>query len=230
MSAPVYRKRETAATPLPTTSHVAIYHPLFASPEADMTLRSLEGTLYRVPSYTLRTTSGLFETMFRLPQPAKHNNNQDRCLNSDECADPKEEILDVYESDRVLAHILSLISGLSTPKWKEFGEVEQVLTVAEKWDTPGPISIIRSALASPRFLSKHALRVYALAKHFNWDYEAKLASTHTLSLNLHDPVYSSQLCEMSSKDLLPLLDLHRQRRDRFRELLNSPERFTAGNR
>lgn len=228
MSAPVYKKRETAATSLPTTSHGFVYHPQFSSPEADMTLRSFEGTLYRVSSYTLRTTSGLFQTMFCLPQPVKRNRSH--CLHSDECAESDEQILDVYEENCVLVRILSLMSGLPTPKWETFEELEKVLITADKWDTPGPISIIRSVLTSPHFLSKHSLRIYALAKHFNWEFEAKLASTHTLSLNLNDPSHSLQLCEMSSKDLLPLLNLHRQRRDRFWELLNSPERFTAGNR
>ncbi|KAH9475535.1 hypothetical protein JR316_0012650 [Psilocybe cubensis] len=203
------------------------YHNAFSDPDADAVLRSYQGTLYRVHSYTLRTTSGLFETMFTLPQPNSRH--------SSDCEEPSmskinlPSVLDVYESDFVLERLLRLLTGLPLPRWNSIEEIERVLTVAEKWDTPGPISTMRYALSSHQFLQSHPLKCYMLATHFGWDAEAKLASTHTLTLNLNDKIHSSVIDQMTSKDLLPLLDLHRKRRDMFRELLNSPERFAAGN-
>ena len=45
------------------------FHPEFSSPDADVILASKEAKLYfRVPAFTLKTTSGFFETMFSLPQ------------------------------------------------------------------------------------------------------------------------------------------------------------------
>ncbi len=45
------------------------FHPDFASEEADVILACKESELYfRVPSFTLRSTSGFFATMFTLPQ------------------------------------------------------------------------------------------------------------------------------------------------------------------
>lgn len=188
MAAPCYTKIDTA---LLTRSVVGSkkFHPEFSFPDADVILRSFEGTLYRIHSYTLRTTSGLFSTMFSLPQP---------------------EEIPIYESDFVLERLLRLLA-------------------AEKWDTPGPIASIRSALTCPRLLTSDPLRLYVLAKHFDWNEEAKLASTHTLKLNLHDPIHAPTLARLSSKDLLPLLNLHRKRRDMFKRLIDSPERFAAGN-
>jgi len=44
------------------------FHPLFASPEGDVVLSARGGrTYFRVHSYTLKTTSGFFRTMYNLP-------------------------------------------------------------------------------------------------------------------------------------------------------------------
>ncbi|KIM35439.1 hypothetical protein M413DRAFT_32470 [Hebeloma cylindrosporum] len=207
--------------PIPNVIHIRgsnapapVYHALFSLSDADFVIRSLQGTLYRIHSYTLRITSGFFESMFSLPQPKNS-------LISD--------VLDVYEDDFPLELLLKMIIGLPIPRWKSLCDLARVLALAEKWDTPGPLSIMRNALTAPQFLHDHPLSCYSLATHFDWKEEAKIASTHTLTLNLSDPSYSLILGEMSSKDVLPLLDLHQKRRNMFRELLDSPERFAAGN-
>jgi len=205
-------------------SSTSKYHHLFSVPDADVVLRSAQGTLYRVHSYILRSTSGLFDTMFSLPQPkSKHSDGLP-------ITNRYPDILDVYEDDFPMERVLCLMSGLPIPKWDTISELERTLYLAEKWDTPGPISNLRPSIASHRFLQQNPLRCYVLATHFGWAQEAKLASTHTLSLNLYDPMHESDIDQLSSKYLLPLLKLHRRRRDMFRELLNSPERFAAGNR
>lgn len=223
MAAPSYSKAIPVHVAAPIRSQK--YHPDFSLPDADIILRSLEGTLYRVHSYTLRTTSGLFYTMFNLPQPmkiAEHDVRGSRGLRLEE--------IPIYEPDFVLERILRLICGLPVPPWESYDVLECVLTVAEKWDTPGPITIIRAALTSPQFLDSDPLRLYAIATHFEWKEEAKIASKKTLKLDLHDASYAPMLEGLASKDLLSLLNLHRRRRDKFKELLDSPERFAAGNR
>lgn len=207
-----------------TANPVSMYHPLFSDPDAEVVLRSTQGTLYRVFLFTLRTTSGFFETMFSLPQPAD-------CVGDGRISKADlQTVLDTYEPDFALERLLKLISGLAISKWENIDDLERVLILAEKWDTPGPIAHMRYALNSHHLLQNHPLKCYMLAKHFGWEAEAKLASTHTLTLNLLDSIHTPILDQMSSKDLLPLLNLHRRRRDTFRELLNSPERFAAGNR
>ncbi|KAF8660103.1 hypothetical protein AX16_001661 [Volvariella volvacea WC 439] len=228
MAAPAYTSK-IEATPLaplppfpdPPSYSPPKYHPLFDDPDADVVLRSLEGTLYCVHSYILRNASGLFSTMFELPQPLKHGIEMG-CFSAPEIA--------VYEPDSVLERLLRMVCGLAVPLWESYDDVERVLAIAEKWDAPGPIAIIRSALMSPKFLKADPLRLYALARHFGWKEQAKLAATESLTMALHDPEHTAQLERLSSKDLLPLLNLHRRRRDMFKELVDSPERFTAGNR
>jgi hypothetical protein len=182
-------------------------------------LRSDEGTLFYVHSYTLRNASGLFSTIFTLPQPL----NDTTTLN-----EPVE--IPIYETDAVATPLLRLLYGLPVPPWSSYDAIERVLFVAEKWDTPGPVTYIRDALMAPRFLNYDPLRLYALAKHFEWDDEAKAAAKLTLGLDLRDEMYRETLNRFTAKELMPLSKLRRERREKFRELLNSPERFTAGNR
>jgi len=210
MAAPNCITKDVVPAPqLPT------FHPRFAAPNADVVLRSNEGTLYRIHSHTLRSSSGLFRSMLSLPQP--------------ETDLPEAGYIPIHEPDAVLERLLLLLCGLPIPKWESYDEIERVLTLAENLDCPGPISMIRLAVTSPELLMSDPLHLYAISVHFGWKSEAKLASTHTLSLDLYDIAHAPALNRLSSKDLLPLLALHRARRDQFKVLIDSDERFAAGN-
>lgn len=213
------------------TSCKSSYHPLFSSSNGDVVLRSTEGTLYRLHSYTLRASSGLFDTMFSLPQPKICRLSHDYHYSTSGDVRLSPDILDVYEADFPMAEVLKLIYGILTPlRTSSFDEIEAILTLAEKWDTQGVIAVLRPVFGSPQFLDHHSIRCYVLARHYGWDHEARLASTRTLTLNLYEPIHAHLLDQLSSKDLRLLLNLHQKRRDMFRQLLNSPERFPAGNR
>jgi hypothetical protein len=192
-------------------------HPDFTTPDADVVLRSEEGTLFFIHSCILRNASGLFSTMFTLPQPFDDNPNR-----------PAE--IPIYESDATTIPLLRLLCGLPITPWQSYDVAERVLYLAEKWDTPGPIAYIREVLVEQRFLESDPLRLYVLAMHFEWKEEARRAATLTLGLDLQDKRYNETLDRLTTKELIPLLTLRRRRKELFRELLNSPERFTAGNR
>lgn len=189
------------------------FHPVFNSPDADVILCSSEGTLYRVPSYTLRTTSGLFRTMLELPQGASTR---------------QDEPIPIDEKDKVLERLLRMISGLEIPRWESYEDVESVISIAENWDATGPLAIIRSAITAPLFLAD-PLRLYAIAAHFGWEEEAKLASKHSLTLSIYDKEHQAILQRIPPKPLLTLLNFHRRRRDEFKALIDSQEQFNAGN-
>ncbi|KAJ7107002.1 hypothetical protein C8R44DRAFT_805089 [Mycena epipterygia] len=189
------------------------YHPAFSS-EADIVLQSAEGTLYRIHSYTLRTTSGLFRTMLSLPPPTGGH-----------MAEP----IAIHEPDAVADPLLRLMCGLATDPWHSYDQLESVVFLAEKWDAPGPLAAVRTALSGHRWLTAAPLRIYALAAHFGWRAELALASKHTLALDLFTPVHAETLSSLPPAALLALLRLHRGRRDALRTALDSPERFVAGN-
>lgn len=169
-------------------------------------------------SHTLGAGSGLFETILSLPQAKTHASCDDS------------EVVPVYEPDVVLDPFLRLLCHVAVAPCKTYDDLERLLMVAEKWDAQGAITSLREELACSRFLASDPLRVYVLAKHFAWKEEANLAATQTLRLDLREPDHYSALAELPSHELLPLLKLHRTRRELFKTLLDSSARFTVGNR
>ncbi|KAJ7027707.1 hypothetical protein C8F04DRAFT_1113919 [Mycena alexandri] len=206
LKAPAH-EQHTLDAPLP-------YHSAFADSDAEIVLASSEGTLYRVHAYTLRTTSGIFKTLLSLPPPPGGHGV---------------EPIPIDEPDKVLEPLLCLMCGLPTPPWNSLDDLSAVLTLAQNWGALGPIALLRPALTAHRFLAANPIHVYALATHFGWRAEAQFASTHTLSLDLLDPKHADSLGCMPAVATIALLRLHRTRRDALSALLNSPERFLAGN-
>ncbi|KAF7296400.1 BTB domain-containing protein [Mycena chlorophos] len=194
------------------------YHPSFDDEFADVVLQSLEGTLYRVHSFVLRTTSGFFRTMLSLPQPPAPDGK------------PHHAEIPVGEHDAVLERVLRMLCGLEIPRWTSFDELESALELIEKWDTPGPLSFIRTALPAPMF-ADDPLRVYLLATRFGWQEETDSALVQTLKLDLLAPAseFESMLCRLSSRSLLKLITFHERCKTRFRTALDGTELFAAGN-
>ncbi|KAK7443535.1 hypothetical protein VKT23_015708 [Stygiomarasmius scandens] len=244
------------------------YHPLFDSSYADIVLSSSDDVLYRIHSYTLRHASGFFRTMFSLPQPkcpSVDRNSED----SEEVSEP--EPIRTHETSYILTLFLLLLSGKPCPVIPSWGSptsqaklqatnsgnlsccdvIERVLSLAEIWDAPGPISFIRMGITSPTLLATEPVRIYAFACHFGWSEARDVAAQRTLTLDLlreeepskdegkgagmdvgSAPMTSSiqkSLECLTSRDLLALLNLRKRRIDTFRMLLNSPVRFSAGN-
>ena len=138
-----------------TTGKTQGYHPHFSSPDADIILRSTEGTLFRVHSYALRTTSGLFQTIFSLPQPkppAPLPDEREKSTHSTQSPSPSLTI-PIYEPAHLLSYILPLITGKAPPQALHslsLPTLTRLLFLAEKWDAPGPISQIRNAINGSR--------------------------------------------------------------------------------
>jgi hypothetical protein len=179
-----------------------------------------------VHSKTLRNSSGLFNTIFSLPQPLKGEGLS--TTGRENKNEPAE--IPTYESDSVLVPLLRLLYSLPLPGWDSYDAIEQLLFVAEKWDTPRLITFFRGVLMASPFLKHNPLRLYAIAKHFGWEEEAKIATTLTLGLDLRDEVYKETLERLTTKELMPLMRLRIIRTERFKELLDSPQLFAAGNR
>ncbi|KIM91287.1 hypothetical protein PILCRDRAFT_810542 [Piloderma croceum F 1598] len=188
------------------------YDPLFASSDGDFVLRSSDGKQFRIHAFTLRTASEFFRTMLSLPQGSEVNDS-----------------IALDEPSNVIGPLLRMISGMEIPKWESYDEIEGVLEAAHKYDMAGPISVMRVILISPRFLAE-PLRLYVMAIRFDWPEEAKLAAEQSLALSIHDTKYLSLLEQIPSRPLLKLLDLHRKRKDGFRNLIHDLDRFIPGNR
>ncbi|KAH7923414.1 hypothetical protein BV22DRAFT_1036347 [Leucogyrophana mollusca] len=180
-------------------------HPQFASPDADVILGAKDRTLFRVHSYTLKTTSGWFRALFSLPQRATTPSTP--------------EVIHLEEDAFTLESLLRMICGLPINLLSSYDEVDSLLFAAEKYDMPGPASLIRILVMTPPLLDQ-PLRLYAAASRFGWESEAKHASAQTLTLNIHAPEYRPTLRKLDTDAVLNLFQLHRDRREGLRRRLD----------
>jgi len=214
------------------TSHGPKFHPLFTF-DADVVLGSRDGVLFRVPSTTLRMTSAWFRTMFTLPQgspPASSRlrNNHQRDINGDASTPTLTsdvEVIGLAEDACTLESLLRMICGLEIPTLDTWDAVEPVLYAAEKYEMPGPASIVRALLRTPVFADE-PLRLYAAACHFGWAEDVRTASTRSLSVDLHHSSNRTALLRLRTADLLTLFDLHHARREQFRLRIAQPPFLT----
>jgi hypothetical protein len=201
------------------------YHPLFSF-DADVVLGSHDSVLFRVPSTTLKMTSAWFRTMFTLPQgspPSSRSQSQRDPFANTAATGPSTaapaadtEIISLDEDERTLEPLLRMICGLEISTLDTWDAVEPVLYAAEKYEMPGPASIVRALLRTPAF-SDEPLRLYAAACHFGWAEDARTASTRSLSVNLYDAKNRPALLRLRTADLLALFELHHERRKQFRQ-------------
>ncbi|KIY71139.1 hypothetical protein CYLTODRAFT_346552 [Cylindrobasidium torrendii FP15055 ss-10] len=178
-------------------------HPLFN--DGDVTLASKDGVLFRVHMHTLRITSGFFRSMFSLPQDGTPTANPGT--------------LYLEEDRHTLESLLRMMCGLPLPTIDDSDALDNLLEAVEKYDTPGPLSIVRLLVMTPT-VEIHPLRLFGLACRFGWEAEARHASSQTLSYNLYDESHRAFLQRLPTGSLLQLLDLHRSRREGLRARLN----------
>lgn len=198
-------KRDTSQELLEYKPEVSIYHDLFS--EGDTVLSPKGGEiLFHVYSHTLKMTSGFFRSMFSLPQTA---------ASSASPSNPGTPPIFYLEEDKdTLECLLRMMCGLSLPSIENYEQLDSLLEAVEKYDTPGPLSIIRLLVMTPA-LQIHPLRLYGVACRFGWESEARHASTQSLTYNILDPELRPLLQRLSTESLLKLLDLHRSRREGY---------------
>ncbi|PCH33577.1 hypothetical protein WOLCODRAFT_160180 [Wolfiporia cocos MD-104 SS10] len=188
------------------------WHPSFASPDTDVILCSNDDTAFRVYSHTLKTTSGLFASMFSLPRNTPH------ALASD--------IIRLDEDANVLASLLKMVSGMDFPPLVSIDFVDALLRAAEKYDMPGPASIIRNSLPSP-LLEGSPIRIYGIAYRQGWFKEAAEVSRRTLGLDLCSPDVSRELAKIDAAAVVKLFELRRKRMESMVDCLNDHARFNV---
>jgi len=190
------------------------YDPAFAEQDANIVLQSSDGVFYRIPSFTLRTTSGFFREMMTLPQPDSPSPDHD------------ENPITLDETSEALGKLLRMISGFEISEWKSLDEAENLLAAAYKYDMPGPLSAMR-AIFRLLFAAEQPLRSYAIAAQHGWEAEAKIASKHSLKLNIYNHAHAPLLERVPSTWLLRLFCMHRARIEAFKKQIIQPGMFTG---
>ncbi|TFK43945.1 hypothetical protein BDQ12DRAFT_695932 [Crucibulum laeve] len=184
----------------------------FNAPDADTILLSGElecPTEFHVHRFILSAASPFFQDMFGLPQPST-------LLKS-------KPVIPVSEHSDVLDTLLRFVYPVPDPIISSLDELVPVLAAALKYDLSYPTSAVRQLLISPRFVSTAPIRVYAIACRFDLDDEAKIASRHTLSVNILDAPLCDDLKHITAYSYHRLLDLHRKRGAAAIRLLKIPD-------
>lgn len=209
-------------------------HPAFDSPDADVVLVSRDLVRFRLHSFTLKTTSGWFRSLFTLPRPSTSSVPEASGMGvghdrlpalTPSITDP--ETIHLDEDSATLELLFRMISGLPIQPLMSFDTVDALLFASEKYDMPGPTSLVRIAVLTPP-LADQPLRLYAAASRCGWIEEAKVASQRTLAMNLWQDENWEMLAKVDVRSALALLKLHRSRTECLRKKLDEHP-FVNGN-
>ena len=179
----------------------------FDAEDADLILRADDGKEFQVHRCILSIASPVFRDMFAFPQP--HN--------------PTHQLphVDLPESATTLDILLRYIYPIPSPKIEDFATLRNLLVSAEKYGAEGVTSRLRTILVTSRFLDLDPLRVYAIACRWSFLEEAKLASTHTVYVDLakQGEECTEDMKYMSGLDYHRLLVLQNARKDTVRKVV-----------
>ncbi|KIJ69901.1 hypothetical protein HYDPIDRAFT_23059 [Hydnomerulius pinastri MD-312] len=176
--------------------------------DADVVLESSDEVKFCVHRCILAAASPFFEHMFALPQPPSEALGKDN-----------RPLIPVSEHSSTIGTLLQFIYPEPDPEVTSLDELVTLLATSVKYDFLGPIAALRKDLLSPRFLKESPTRVYAIASRFELEYEAQIASRHTLSCNVLECPLSDDLKFISAHAYHRLLVLHRTRAETAQALL-----------
>jgi hypothetical protein len=184
------------------------YHPDFPDRplglDVTVTLVSREKTMFCISANVLKAASRVFETTLSLPQPEGNASS-----------DPV--ILD--EDSTTIEGLLRMITGREFPPLDTIENIESLVLAANKWEMPGPLSILKMVLLrDTSFAEKHPIRLYWLGCRLKWVALVQLAAKFSCNYDIYyHNVLDSVLDTLDPGDLLRLVRFHRGRRDRMRE-------------
>jgi len=184
----------------------------FDVPDTDAILRSSDGKEFRVHRLILSLTSPVFLGMFSLPRPT----------------DPPSHIpsADLPESSDVLQPFIQYLYPRFPPKISDISMWAALYTIADKYVAEVVMGPLRDTLI-PRFLETSPMRVYALASHWGFEEEAKIASRRTLTLDISKEFPEEDARLMGGVACQKLYLLHCNRRDKAQALINKHPLPTA---
>ena len=160
----------------------------FDSPDADLILHASCPTQadlpdplpsdFRVHRLILAIASPVFRDMLSLPQPPTSS------------ATTSLPIVDLSESPSTLDLFLRFIYPVAEPPIPDLSTLVTVFEPAVKYEAEGVISRLKKILVSGGFLKADPFRVYCIAVRWGFEAEAKIASRHTLPINILDAPFA----------------------------------------
>ena len=188
----------------------------FDAPDADAILWSSDGKDLRVHRIILSLASPVFQGMFSLPQSTLPGSSS------------QIPIIDIPESSDILQPFLQYLYPRLPPKVSDIAMWTALYTIADKYHAGVVMGPLRDMLI-PRFLETAPLRVYALASHWGFEEEAKIASTRTLTLDIFKDLSQEDAELMGGSACRKLYLLHFNRREGARTLITNHPPPTSSN-
>ena len=184
----------------------------FYASDSDTLLLSSDDVEFCVHRCILSAASPFFEHMFALPQPPADPENEER-----------RAVIPMSELGSTLQRLLHFVYPVPHPTISSLDELATILGVAVKYEFLGAISSLRTQLISPAFLKDDPTRVFAIASRYDFEFEAQVASRHTLSVDIIDCPLSDDLRFITAHSYHRLLVLHKKRSSDAQALLKIPE-------
>ena len=129
-------------------------------------------------------------------------------------------IVEVSEAPEILQPLLQFIYPVPNPIIDDdLNTLIMVLHAAIKYDVLPAIDSLRRQLVSQHYLQQSPTRIYAIASRYELEEETRLASKHTLGINLLDAPLSEELRYISAFSYHRLLALHHTRAQAAQGLL-----------
>ena len=185
----------------------------FEAPDADIILRSSDGKDLRVHRLILSLASPVFRGMFGSPQSTEFPSQI--------------PTIGVPEPSDILQPFLQYLYPRSPPKITDISTWAALYTIAHKYGADVVMDPLREMLI-PWFLEIAPLRVYALASHWGFDEEAKIASTRTLTIDIFKDLSREDAELMGGTASQQLYLLHHNRREAARALVTNHPLPTPG--
>jgi hypothetical protein len=180
------------------------FHPEFSHEDENIVLCSTDEIRFLTYKVILRQASGFYRDTLSLPQSSVTGSGDKVTV----------DFVALDEDGETIADILRMICGRAVRKLDFLNVIEPLLYAAEKYDMPGPISIIREAAWANTALDP--FRVYALSCRYGWQDLAKMSSTRTLTSDIADSAVLDKLQRITDTTaLMKLLQLHLQRKRDF---------------
>ncbi|KAF9648940.1 hypothetical protein BDM02DRAFT_2013699 [Thelephora ganbajun] len=128
-------------------------------------------------------------------------------------------IVDVSEPSDILQLFIQHLYPRAPPEVSDLAMWADLYTVADKYNTEVVTDSLRNMLI-PWFLEECPMRVYALASHWGFEEEAKIASRGILTMDISKGFPEEEARFMGSVACQKLYLLHIQRRNKARALVN----------
>lgn len=183
----------------------------FDSPEANLILKAIDGVEFRVFRRILSEGSKFFQTMLSLPSGGSHPS-----LSEDQLP-----IIDIAENSHTFSEVLQFLYPVPDPLVQSLGQLNELLSIALKYDMPGVQHSLRNQLVSQPFSTSDPFTAFTIAVRHQLVDEIKLTAGWTFSVSLLEMPLTDDHRYITGYEFFQLVKLHRRRAKEFNDIIKA---------